>query len=172
MSFDTLTGNYNYTGIVTFSGTLSLPISTPCVGDDQVKANAGIDYTKLDHQNKFVISQTGTVVNGTHYLTIVGGTTSTLLKVSAAITEVLADDASRTINIDLQKSTGGGAFATMLSSTLELDSADTLLTEYEATLGSVALVDGDILKLTITVAGGSGNQAQGLIVQVILREDP
>jgi len=74
--------------------------------------------------------------------------------------------------VDLQKSTGGGAFATILTGTITLDSANTIRVAEAGTLtAGAACVVGDILRVVITVGGSSGTNPQGLVVRVVMRED-
>lgn len=144
-------------------------LTSGTLGNAAIQTNAAIDDTKLKHRYSFVLSQTGAVVAATEYLRIMQAA-GTVLSVEAAITEVVATGADRTITIDLQKSTGGGAFATVLSATIEFDNASVLRTISVGGISSAALVDGDILKLTVAVAGAAGAQAAGLVVNVVLSE--
>ncbi len=73
----------------------------------------------------------------------------------------------------MKKSTGAGAFATVLASTLVFTNASVLRTAVAATLGAtLTYVVGDIFQLYVTVAGAAGNQALGLAVDLFLAENP
>jgi len=151
--------------------TMSLPSS--CVGNSQVSAGAAIDTSKLQHRHVEHYSQaTGTAVvaaNAVMALITVGA--GTLKQFSAAITGAVATGADRTVTVDLKKSTSLAAFATVLSAPLVFDD-DTALFEYSsAVLSSTGLVEGDILQVTVAVAGAAGNQAQGLVAKLIYDED-
>lgn len=143
------------------------------VTNAKIAALAGIEATKLEGEFSWNYSQTGTVVaGGPLYFGPIRGATGDVISLEAAITETIATGADRTVTIDLQKSTGAGAFATILSSTLVLNNASVLRTAVAAVLAAgAALVAGDILRLTVAVAGAAGNQALGLTIRVILRED-
>ena len=95
-----------------------------------------------------------------------------VLDIDAVLTGALADDASRHVTIDLQKSTGGGAFATMLTGVIDLTMSATLRVATGGTLASTALAAGDVLRAVTAVSGGSGNQAQGLQITVTVSENP
>ncbi len=140
--------------------------------DANVDAAAAIKSTKLQHRFEFAHSQTGTIGAAKEYVRIVRGATANVLQIEAAVTEVLATDVSRTVTVDLQKSTGGGAFASILSATIVLDTSSVLYVPEAGTLASGALTDGDLLRIVVTVAGGAGAQAQGLLVSVTIDEDP
>lgn len=96
-----------------------------------------------------------------------------VVSIEATITGAIATDASRTVTIDLQRSTAEAAFASILSgggivfnntSVLRRTVAGTL------TANPTALVDNDIVRLVITPAGTGGIQAQGLAVCVRFKE--
>lgn len=110
------------------------------------------------------------VVAETADLLIVGGTTGKVTRVQVANTGALASDATNTVTIDVQKSTGGGAFATILSATLTFTNTDTLRTAKVGTISTAGLVTGDILRIIVTVAHTTGTQAQGLVVTVNWQE--
>jgi hypothetical protein len=95
----------------------------------------------------------------------------TIVAVEAIIT-VQATGADRTVTVDLQKSTGGGAFATILSTTVNIDNTTVVRTAVLAVVSNTDLVDGDILQAVVTVAGSAGNQAQGLLLTVTFDERP
>lgn len=139
--------------------------------DADVSGTANILDTK--HRGKFskVYSQTGTVGNTTQYLHTVIGATGVVRKFSAMITETVATGADRTVTIDLQKSSGGGAFATILSGTIGFTNGSTALIASNATISSGALAAGDVLKTTVVVAGSAGAQALGLLIDLRVGED-
>jgi phosphoribosylpyrophosphate synthetase len=130
-----------------------------------------ISHHKVKHEKSFVTSINGTISATTTYVRCCNAT-GTLLKFSAAITETIATGADRTVTVDLHKSTGAGAFATVLSSTIGFTSSSVLLTKSNAGFSDTAILSGDILKVVVTVAGGAGNQALGLVTELILYEAP
>lgn len=144
------------------------------IGDSAVEAAAGIDPTKVIHQFPLHHYQTtGTaVVAAVEDLHIVQGAGGTLVSFEAAVTGAVATGADRTVTVDLHKSTGAAAFASILTAPIVLDDDSVLRTAVAATLASSTLADGDILRVVVTVAGSAGAQAQGLIVTCFLSEDP
>lgn len=85
---------------------------------------------------------------------------------------VQATGADRTVTVDLQKSTGGGAFATVLTTTVNITNVTVIRTAVSGTILTAPVVAGDILQLVVTVAGAAGAQAQGLLVEVEWDENP
>ncbi len=152
--------------------TMTVPASS--VTNNSVSAAAAIAATKLEHQFALGYTQVpgAAIVAATQDVHIVHGQTGEVVSFEAAITGAIATGADRTVNVDLQKSTGAGAFATILTATILLDNTDVLRTVNAATISSANLVDGDILRVIITVAGAAGAQGEGLIVTLQLREDP
>lgn len=149
----------------------SLSLATPSVNNAMITSDANIAGTKVQGKHKKTLSQAGTVVAATQYVAILGGATGAVMSVRAAITETIATGADRTVTIDVQKSTGAGAFGTILTSTIVFNDGSVLRTVSTATINDTTLVAGDILKITVAVAGAAGNQAQGLVVEVEYRED-
>ncbi len=136
--------------------------------DTHIAPNAGIQASKLQHeQNNNYTQVTGTaIVASTEDFHVVMGATGLFKSLAAAFTGVIASDVSRTVTVDIQRSTAGGAFATIMSSTVVINTSSTIrVAQFGVVNASLAaLVQGDILRRVITVAGGSGSQAQGLVV--------
>lgn len=79
-----------------------------------------------------------------------------------------------TITVDVQKSTGGAAFATILTATFDLDSGNSDRVLEAGTVDGTKddYADGDILQVVVTVSGSTGTQGQGLCVTVFCEEEP
>lgn len=131
--------------------------------DAEIAANANIQSRKLQHRHRANYSQDGTIASDIAYIFIARATGS-WKSIEAAITETIATGADRTVTIDLKKSTGGGAFASVLSATIVLDSSSVLAVLEAGTFSDTTIADGDVFSLNITVAGVLGNQGQGLVV--------
>ncbi len=169
MSFD-VKDNSNFVGQMNISGTLLMPAGT--VRNADVSASAAIAATKLEHQFPISVMLFGPAVSVaalTQTIYAVRGLTGTIVAFEAWIS-VVASDVSRTIAVDLQKSTGGAAFATVCSLTSNFTNASTVRVPVAAALSSTTLVDNDLLQIVVTVAGGVGTQATGLHATVMLRE--
>jgi hypothetical protein len=164
--------------VSTFScGTASLPAA--CVGDTQIKAGATGAYvqaTKLQHQAPGVIGgsvqiagPTTTVATVTQTLGMAKGV-GTLASLDGWI-EVAAVGAA-TVTVDLQKSTGGGAYATVLSATMAISSATVIRTAVPTTISAASYVAGDIFRIVCTATAGGGTLPQGLTLRLVAREEP
>src|SRR5690349_13968576 len=110
-------GNNRCDGNLHVAGQLTADNFTPptaSIGDDAIKAGAKIQASKLQGEFNLTVDQTGAVVAATRYLRAIRGVSGIVLDLQAMVTEAVATGADRTVTIDLKKSTGGGAFASIL----------------------------------------------------------
>lgn len=139
----------------------------------------GIEIASLDNDARSVFSpgpgelfaSATTITALTKEVYVVKGANGTLLGFTAAIIGTIATGADRTVTVDLHKSTGAAAFATVLSATIGFTNASVLRTAASGTFSSTSLVAGDLLRVVVTVAGAAGNQALGLVCSLQLREE-
>ena len=111
----------------------------------------------------------GTAIVAESRLVFIAKAAGTLVAVKAAVF-LGATGADRTVDVDVQKSTGGGATATVLSANIQFVDATTDLTVSSGTISASTYAASDIFEVVITVAGAAGNQAQGLIVSLYFEE--
>lgn len=142
------------------------------LADANIAASAGIQYSKLEPLQTVTHYATGTIVAASYYGPIVRGAAGLLIGFEAAIVETIATGGDRTVDVDLLKSTGAGAFATVLSAVIQFTSGSTLRQVVAATISSAAIQDGDHFKVTTAVAGAAGNQALGISITLKWWEDP
>lgn len=143
--------------------------------DSSIAGGANINGAKVQSTLHFgaPASQHGTIVAATTY--VLGGAgvrtaNSTILYFSACIEEAIATGNDRTVSVDLQKSTGGGAYATILSSPIQFTNSSVLYASLSAMLTNNTVTTNDRLRVVVAVAGAAGAQAQGLSVDGGLRE--
>lgn len=149
---------------------ITLPAGT--VSNSHVASGAAIDASKLLHMVNVCTELYGpstTVAALTKECYVAKGA-GTLSVVRVACNGTIATGADRTVNVDLQKSTGGGAFATVLSATALLNNASSLRTLASGTLSSTTYAAGDLFRWVVTVAGAAGNQAIGLVADFVAYE--
>lgn len=164
-----ITGDFHVAGTIT-STNIALPSAS--VGDSQVIAAAGIAASKLEHQHSLSATQAqGTdVVTATTLVHLVTGTTGTIERVNVLpITAPTGGDKEYTV--DIQKASGTGSPATVLSSVVTVDSSSVDKTEQAGTISVSSLLDGDWLQVVVTASGSTGSQGQGFLVNVVIRED-
>lgn len=152
--------------------TLTLPSGT--VTNAMVASGAAIAQTKLIGEYRQVYRQvagTAIVAAAKWEFDIIRGATATVLQFAAAITDTLPSG-DHAVTVDLHKGNAGGAFASILTAPITLDSGNALRTAVAATIATAALVADDILRVVVAVSGASGAQGEGLVVAMTLSEDP
>lgn len=163
-------------GNVHVRGTLSASTNSPSsatITDTHVSATAAIAATKLVHQFPVQGELYGPAV------TIAALTKEVHAAFAAgsivafkAFVITVATGADRTVNVDLQKSTAGGAFATVLSATVLFNNVSTSRTLVSGTVSTADYIAGDLFQVVVTVAGAAGNQALGLHFLMEVRQSP
>lgn len=141
--------------------------------DQDVAPGAAIQASKVIHQtshSKLVYGPTTTIAAISYPLTVVDAESAVIGNFTAVIFGAPTGD--RTATIDLQKSTGGGAFATVLTSTITFNSSSAVRVQSPAVVLDTDLVEGDVLQAVVTVGGSTGTQPQGLLVSLTLRDRP
>ena len=155
-------------GAWVFNGTVTLPASS--VSETQLTTAALLPAAKLVHRfAKDHRQVTGTAITAKtehiHIAQYAGIVKAAYADIHAAIT------GDNTVVIDIHRSTAAGAFATILSSTLTINSGTVVRTATALTIDATKddYVAGDVFEIIVTVAG-SGTQAQGLNVTVFFEE--
>jgi hypothetical protein len=151
----------------------SLTPPASAISNSHVASDAAIAATKLLH----LISQTDEIyASGTTVAALAAGKACYIAKGPGTLTDVRAyvytpaNDVSRTVTVDLQKSTAGGAFATVLSGTVGFTNSSVALTLVTGTISTPSYVAGDLFRWVVSVAGGGGTQAAGLTASFVAYE--
>lgn len=143
--------------------------------DSDIAPNAGIQASKGERQRSATVElfAEGATITAlaSKILATIRGAQGTLLAFEAVIF-TQATGADRTVSVNLHKSTGAGAFATICTTPCQITNSTAIRTMVPAVLSDTSLVDGDILRAVVTVAGSAGAQALGLAVTLHFREDP
>lgn len=153
-----------------------MPVATvnfPALGNNDIVASAGLAANKLVHQKTAAVelAEAATAVVAIDKLLLIASASGTLQAFEAAIV-VQATGADRTVTVDLHRSTAGGAFATVLSTTVDITNSTTILVPVAGVISTTTVADGDIYKIVCTVAGSAGAQAKGLIAHLVYDENP
>lgn len=139
------------------------------IGNAAIEAVADIEASKLIHQFQKVYNQNGTVVAENAVLHVARAA-GQIMDVEATITGAIATGGDRTITIDIKKSTGGGAFTTILSGTIGFTNGSVLNAITTGSVSAAPFIDGDIIKAFVTVAGSASAQAVGLSIALTVWE--
>src|SRR5690348_10127336 len=128
-----ITGNFS-------AGGMTIPSAS--VSNASVQAAANIASSKLQNLRTTSVQLNGpttTITTQTAWLTSIKGASGNLVDINAFIA-VVGSGGGMSVTIDLQKSTGGGAFATVLSSVITINSATTVRTAVPGTITSTTAV--------------------------------
>lgn len=161
---NTIDGNTYINGSLS-ARSMAIPANT--LTDSGVNASAAIQATKMQHQHtKHFTQVTGSVATTERRpIHSVYGATGTIVSFRAALTVVCAGAA--TISIRLKKNG-----VNIDTAALVLDNANAAFTfESAAGFTSTSLVAGDILEVDITATAGGGTLGQGVICELVTRED-
>jgi hypothetical protein len=152
------------------TGNLTLPKNS--IDGDIIKDGAGIGAAKIVHRRSLDYQQANgaAIADATVPVVIARGTTGTIIAIEVAILTAAAGDS--TVTIDLQKSTGGGAFASVLSAPIAINSSTVVRTPVVGVLSATSFTDGDVLLLVVDATVGTGTLPQGLIVTATVDETP
>jgi len=170
MAITTMPGDLVVSGTLTPGGFNPPAVS---IGNAAIKAAAGIEATKLEHQYSLNYRQDdgAAVVAAIVPLTTIRGVAAEVVDI-----EVVCIDAPSggdlTFTVDLGKSNAAiPAPATILTTPRTYPNATPDATVLVGSIDTAALAAGDTLVLTVAVSGSTGTQGQGLVVTVTVRED-
>ena len=148
-------------------------VELPGLTNKDIGAGAAIAANKSIHQKTVSVelAEAASAVVAIDKLIASAVASGTLQAIEGTIV-VQATGADRTVTVDLHRSTGGGSFATVLSTTVDITDSTTLLVPTAGVISTATVADGDIYKLVCTVAGGASAQAKGLVVTLVFDESP
>jgi hypothetical protein len=135
-----------------------------------VAAAAGIAASKLVHHFPVSLSQAaGSVVASETRVVHIAKAAGTIAYV-AVVTDTAPTGGDKAFTVDVKKSTGGGAFASVLSAVVTVNSSSTSKTPQAGTVSVAAYAAGDVLEIVIAASGSTGTQGYGPCVTVYLQE--
>jgi hypothetical protein len=164
---DTSYSDKDFKGNIRFTGTITVPSGSISASD--IDTSTPFVGSATQHQFPVWFSTiTGAAATTSSEVIYIAKESATVIAFDAAAD--VAPTSSDTVTIDLQLSTAGGAFATVLASPIVLDNTSVDRVAEPASLsGSPALVAGDLLRIDLTV---SGTTAQGVIARAKINENP
>jgi hypothetical protein len=156
---------------LTVSTEMSLPSGS--VENDDVAAAADIATTKMKHRHAIPYSQAdGADVASETKLVHLAYLAGTIVAINVRV-NTAPTGGDKAFTVDVKKASDAGAFATVLSSVVTVDSGSTDNTKVAATIdgNEETLTADDAIQVVITASGSTGSQGQGLIVEIIVEED-
>jgi len=156
-------------GTATFAN-VNLP--DDCVGDDQIEEAADLDASKLEHQFPITYSQAdgSDIVAAIVPIYTCRGTTAEVIDVEVVCIDA-PEGGDKKFTVDIKKCDQSTPTpATILTAVVDYSSTQADCEVEVATISDADLTDGDTLVVVVAVSGSTGNQGQGLIVNVWIRE--
>jgi len=164
MATSNIFGDLTYHGEINVRSALNMPAGT--IADAEVASDADIQYDKMQHVHAVVFNQADGAAAATEDRIVhISRTAETLIGYQYCIDGAAVGDS--TVDIDIQKSTGGGAFATVLSPETQITSATANITAVDGSGdfdGTPTGVAGDLWKVAVAATAGTGTLPQGLCV--------
>jgi hypothetical protein len=77
---------------------------------------------------------------------------------------------NKQFTVDVKKSTGAGAFTSILSAAYAVDNTKANLTTYSGVIGTATYAAGDIFEIVVTASGSTGTQGWGVCANVFFQE--
>lgn len=143
-----------------------LDIPPETVTDAAVSSSAAIAAGKLEHQHQPVYAQESdtAAADEARIVHVVRGATATLVSVAAGAVVPAVGNAE--VEVDLLKNG-----TTMLTGPITLDSGQIAYERVAGAFASGALVQGDVLEITIAGTAGTGTLPKGVFAAIVVRED-
>lgn len=151
---------------------MSIPAGTIHGDDFASDADVEVEYLEHEHVAKYVQNEGSDVATQTQLIYTCKAASGGLIRKLFITPSTAPTGGDKQFTVDVKKSTGGGAFATILSGVVTISSADTSRVQQDATssVNTDTLVTGDILQIVITASGSTGSQGQGVLVEVVVDE--
>ena len=164
-------GDLHVTGSFSVAGGTSLAANS--VTNEMIKAQAGLDVSKLDHRIVQTYAQEAECSAVDAYRVVHIAKAAGVISGLKVFTDGIATGSSK-IEIDVLKADGAaGAFASIMSAVYEVSSADAALTVLDA-IGSVSpatYVAGAVFAVKVDVSVLGGTVPTGLVVQLTFDEE-
>ena len=156
----------------TFAGVVDLPAST--IDEAALKPGALIPAAKevarfaKDHRQA-----AGADVAAQAEIVHVAARAGVVASIEAAV-DAAPTGGDKAVTIDIKKSTGGAAWASILTAAIVINAATSSRVAVAGVIDAAkaAYAAGDLFEVVATVSGATGDQAQGLAVTVFFEERP
>jgi hypothetical protein len=149
-------------GGLTIVGDFIVPNNS--ITNEKVASSTVIAATKLAHRHYARVSVAGTVATATFPIHEAYAAGSIVQLVVASIVVAIG---AATVTVDLRKNG-----TTVLSSVVTLNSSSVARTPVAGTVSSASYTSGDFFEVVITATASGGTLPSGLLVQMIVDENP
>jgi len=161
-----------YEDTVTFQGGVNHKAAS--VLNEAIGANAAAPIDAEKVEKEFTLrheTAIGSAVTAFDLIKHIAQAAGEIVDVEIAVETIATGDNKITIDVQVWN---GTSWASVLASTEDVDATYTAKTPKVITLASSSetFVDGNLIRISGTLGGSTGAHAQGLIVQVRVREKP
>jgi hypothetical protein len=164
MAISTINSDLFVNGSISSKG-FTAPDSS--ITNAMVQSNAGIEATKVIHQQIIRNRHDGTVTATTKLLHLAEADGEII---SVKVRAITAPTGDFNYTVDIKKAAASGAFASILSSVITIDSSVSDNTNESGTLSTTTYSADDVFQVVVAVSGGTGVQGSDYIVSLVLRE--
>ena len=149
----------------------TLNVASASITNSMISGSAAIGGEKVIHRYaKHYAQLNGTAATAAEACIHIARASGTIKSIEASV--LTAGTSDRVVTVDLKKSTGGGAYASVLTGVITFTEPSTARAISTGSLASASYVDGDQFEIVIALGGSSGNYPQGLSITVIFEEAP
>jgi len=151
----------------------SVSLPAAAVRNANIEGNAGIEASKVVHRfpTHYRQDEGADVASKTAPVHIAAAAATVAAVKVLCVTAPTGGDKQYTV--DVKKGNQAGAYATILTGVVTINSSKANREVTSGTLsGTPTLAAGDSLQVVVTASGSTGSQGQGLLVEVILHENP
>jgi hypothetical protein len=162
-----LSGPSQHVGDLDITGNLtvgSIDIPAASIGDDEISPTAAIAASKQVHRVYAKYQQSGTAVTATALLHTAYAAGTAL---AVAITTLTVAVGAATVTIDVKKNG-----TTILSGIVTLDTGNVAYVAETGTISVPSYATGDTYSAVVVATAGGGTLPTGLLVELILNENP
>lgn len=159
--------------VETLSVSTEMALPSGSVENDDVAAAAAIAANKLKHRHAVAYAQAdGADVASETKLVHLAYLAGTIVDVSVRV-NTAPTGGDKAFTVDVKKAADAGAFATVLSSVVTINSSSVNNTKVAGTIDGAQddVTADDAIQVVIATSGTTGSQGQGLIVEITVEEN-
>ena len=161
-----INGDLEVSGTTRLMGAVTMPSGT--IVNATVSGSAAIGSEKLEHRFSPCFGQANAAATAeTKIIHLARGAGVVLAFSVGAIAAATGDS---TVTVDLQKRTGGGAWASLLNATVSFAAADTVGPKAGSLVADPSYAADDQLRIVQTVSAGTGTLPTGMYASAEIRE--
>lgn len=152
----------------------TMTLATSSITDANVASAAAISYLKVTHMllASYAQDSGADVATKTNVIYASRAASGAVVFDIAVAIDTAPTGGDKAYTVDVKKSTGGGAFSSILTGVVTVNSSSTTRSVVVASITGTTctLAQGDILNVVVTTSGSTGSQGQGVRVMARVAE--